>query len=80
MSLLESYTVALRPDDNGTFFAYVTAIEGCHAWGQTSEKARTELANVFDMICEEYKEEGKKTLPCVSATSQALAKAQLDES
>lgn len=59
MPSLESYTVVLRPDDNGTFVAYVPAIEGCHAWGQTQEEARTELANVFDMICEEYMEEGK---------------------
>lgn len=59
MDSLESYTVVLRPDDNGTFVAYVPAIEGCHAWGQTPEEARTELANVFDMIRDEYVEEGK---------------------
>ncbi|MEL6262835.1 MAG: type II toxin-antitoxin system HicB family antitoxin [Cyanobacteria bacterium J06626_6] len=59
MPSLESYTVVLRPDDNGTFVAYVPAIAGCHAWGQTQEDARTELASVFDMICEEYIEEGK---------------------
>jgi len=62
MPSLESYTVVLRPDDNGTFVAYVPAIEGCHAWGQTSEEARTELVNVFEMICEEYTEE-EKALP-----------------
>jgi predicted RNase H-like HicB family nuclease len=59
MSSLESYTVVLRPDDNGTFVAYVPAIEGCHAWGQTSEEARAELVNVFDMIRDEYAEEGR---------------------
>lgn len=59
MDSLESYTVVLRPDDNGTFVAYVPAIEGCHAWGQTPEKARTELVNVFDIIRDEYVEEGK---------------------
>lgn len=59
MDSLESYTVVLRPDDNGTFVAYVPAIEGCHAWGQTPEEARTELVNVFDMIRDEYVEEGK---------------------
>ncbi|MBE9063566.1 type II toxin-antitoxin system HicB family antitoxin [cf. Phormidesmis sp. LEGE 11477] len=62
MSSLESYTVVLRPDDNGTFVAYVPAIEGCHAWVQTSEEARTELVNVFDMIRDEYAEE-EKSLP-----------------
>ena len=59
MPSLESYTVVLRPDDNGTFVAYVPAIEGCHAWGQTPEEARAELINVFDMIIDEYTEEGK---------------------
>ncbi|MGC1309394.1 MAG: type II toxin-antitoxin system HicB family antitoxin [Phormidesmis sp.] len=59
MRSLESYTVVLRPDDNGTFVAYVPAIAGCHAWGQTLEEARDELVNVFEMIREEYQEEGK---------------------
>ena len=59
MPSLESYTVVLRPDDNGTFVAYVPAIERCHAWGQTPEEARAELINVFDMIRDEYTE-GKK--------------------
>ncbi len=48
------YTVVIRPDDNGTFVAYVPAIDGCHAWGRTPDEARAELANVFDMIAEEY--------------------------
>ena len=51
---LEQYTIVVRPDDNGTFAAYVPAIEGCHAWGKTAEDARSELANVFEMIREEY--------------------------
>ena len=59
MLSLESYTVVLRPDDNGTFVANVPAIEGCHAWGQTQDEARVELVNVFDMIRDEYMEEGK---------------------
>lgn len=62
MPSLESYTVVLRPDDNGTFVAYVPAIEGCHAWGQTQDEARTELVNVFSMIFDEYLEE-EKSLP-----------------
>lgn len=59
MRSLENYTIVLRPDDNGTFVAYVPAIDGCHAWGQTADTARAELVNVFDMISEECKEEGK---------------------
>ena len=57
---LEEYTVVLRPDDNGTFVAYVPAIDGCHAWGQTMEEVRTELGYVFEMILEEYQEAGQE--------------------
>jgi predicted RNase H-like HicB family nuclease len=54
------FTVILRPDDNGTFVAYVPAISGCHAWGRTPQEAQSELVNVFEMIKEEYVEEGKQ--------------------
>ncbi len=56
MKRSEDYTVVTRPDDNGTFVAYVPAIPGCHAWGMTPEEARLELVGVFDMIKEEYSE------------------------
>lgn len=59
MSRLEDYTLIIRPDDNGTYVAYVPAIEGCHAWGRTPDEVRAELVNVFDMIKEEYEKEGK---------------------
>lgn len=59
MPNLDDYTTVTRPDDNGTFIAYVPAIPGCHAWSQTSEEARSELANVFAMILEEFEEEGR---------------------
>lgn len=59
MKKLYDYTVVLRPDDNGTFVAFVPAIPGCHAWGKTPEEAQTELLNVFDMIREEYEEDGR---------------------
>ncbi|MDJ0618639.1 MAG: type II toxin-antitoxin system HicB family antitoxin [Calothrix sp. MO_192.B10] len=58
MKSLSDYTTVIRPDDNGTFVAYVPAIPGCHAWGQTPEEGRTELVNVFEMIKQEYAEEG----------------------
>jgi predicted RNase H-like HicB family nuclease len=51
---LDAYTIVIRPDDNGTFIAYVPAIDGCQAWGETADQARYELAHVFDMIVEEY--------------------------
>lgn len=59
MKRLYDYTVILRPEDNGTFVAYVPAIPGCHAWGRTPDEAQTELLNVFDMILEEHEEEGR---------------------
>jgi predicted RNase H-like HicB family nuclease len=58
MESLQNYTIVIRPDDNNTFVAYVPAIEGCHAWGETSEAARAELDHVFAMILEEYQEMG----------------------
>ena len=59
MKSLQDYTTVVRPDDNSTFVAYVPAIAGCHAWGETPDEARAELANVFEMIREEYLEAGK---------------------
>ena len=65
---IQEYTLVIRPDDNGTFVAYVPAIEGCHAWGQTPDEARAELDNVFDMIAEEYDQAGKELPPDVRVT------------
>jgi predicted RNase H-like HicB family nuclease len=63
MRSLRDYTVILRSDDNGTFVAYVPAIAGCHAWGETLEEAQAELAHVFEMIRDEYQQnEGEVTL------------------
>lgn len=62
MKSLQDYTIVIRPDDNNTFVAYVPAIEGCHAWGETAETARAELSNVFAMISEEY-QEMERSLP-----------------
>jgi predicted RNase H-like HicB family nuclease len=59
MKNINDYTIILRPDDNGTYVAYIPAIKGCHAWGETSEDARSELNHVFQMISEEYFEENK---------------------
>ncbi|KAF3885111.1 MULTISPECIES: type II toxin-antitoxin system HicB family antitoxin [Nostocales] len=59
MNFLLNYTIVIRPDDNGTFVAYLPAIPGCHAWGQTPDEARTELVCVFEMIKQEYEEQGR---------------------
>jgi predicted RNase H-like HicB family nuclease len=65
---LWAYTAVVRPDDNGTFVAYVPAIEGCHAWGQSPEEARAELGHVFEMIAEEYAAAGRPLPPDVELT------------
>lgn len=59
MKFLQEYTTVIHPDDNGTFVAYVPAIPGCHAWGASPDKACAELIYVFEMLKEEYEEEGK---------------------
>jgi predicted RNase H-like HicB family nuclease len=60
---LWQYTIVIRPDDNDTFVAHVPAIPGCHAWGRTSAEAQQELAHVFEMIREEYEEQGLELPP-----------------
>ena len=59
---LKRYTIVNKPDDNGTYVAYVPAIPGCHAIGWTSTEARSALNDVFAMLAEEYEEE-KRPLP-----------------
>jgi predicted RNase H-like HicB family nuclease len=65
---IDAYTVVIRPDDNGTFVAYVPAIDGCHAWGRTPDEARAELANVFEMIADEHARSGRSLPPDVELT------------
>lgn len=60
MARLEDYAVVTRPDDNGTFVAYVPAIDGCHALGRTPGEAQSELRHVFEMLQEEYQSQGRE--------------------
>jgi predicted RNase H-like HicB family nuclease len=62
---LHTYTIVIKPDDNGTYVAYVPAIPGCHAIGRTAAEAQSALADVFAMIAEEYREEGRQLPPDV---------------
>jgi predicted RNase H-like HicB family nuclease len=59
MKTLADYTVVVMPDD-GTWVAYVPAIPGCHALGDTPEEARTELDGVFEMWRSYLAELGKE--------------------
>jgi predicted RNase H-like HicB family nuclease len=61
---LADYTVVVMPDD-GTWVAYVPAIEGCHAIGDSPDEARSELDQVFGMFREIYAEEGRAWPPDV---------------
>lgn len=65
MTSLYDYTMVIRRDDNGTFVASLPAIDGYHAWARTPDEARAELANVFDMIVEEYRQAGRHLPPDV---------------
>ncbi|RUT03568.1 hypothetical protein DSM106972_052070 [Dulcicalothrix desertica PCC 7102] len=73
MKSLQDYTIIIRPDDNGTFVAYVPAIPSCHAWGQTMDEARAEIVNVFEMIQEEYAEEERARMPVPQEVPQEIA-------
>ncbi len=59
MKTLFDYQVICRRDDNGSYVAYVPALDGCHAVGKSPEEAQSELHNVFDMIADEYRERGQ---------------------
>ena len=45
MKTVFDYPVVCRRDDNGSYVAYVPALEGCHALGRTPEEAQEELHN-----------------------------------
>ncbi len=64
---MSEYTMIVRPDDNGTFVAYLPAIPGCHAIGKTPEEAQAELRDVFEMIEDEYRDRGAEMPPDVPA-------------
>jgi len=43
-----TYRVIIEPDERNTFHAYVPALPGCHTWGETLEKARTNIRDALD--------------------------------
>ena len=57
----EDYKVVLYRQA-GSWVAEIPAIPGCYALMDTREQALAELANVFEMIAEEYREK-KQPLP-----------------
>ena len=66
MKTLDDYTVVVMPDD-GTWVAYVPAMDGCQAMGETPESARRELEGVFDAFRSIFEEDGLPLPPDVKA-------------
>ena len=60
MKTLDDYTVVVAPNDETTWWAYVPALAGCHALGDTAEEARRELTGVFEAFVEIYEEDGRE--------------------
>lgn len=65
MKSLFDYQVICRRDDNGSYVAYVPALAGCHAIGNSPGEAQQELQNVFEMIAEEIVASGQGWPPDV---------------
>jgi predicted RNase H-like HicB family nuclease len=80
MKRLHDHTVVIRPEDNGTFVAYVPSISGCHAWGRTPEEAQAELTNVFAMIIEGAEKSSEKSENPILALSDDRNLASPNES
>jgi predicted RNase H-like HicB family nuclease len=52
---MEDYKIILHRQEDDSRVAEIPAIGGCYAWTKTPEEA---LAEVFNMIEEEYREKG----------------------
>jgi predicted RNase H-like HicB family nuclease len=55
----DNYKVVLYRNQPDGWVAEIPSIPGCHALMPTAEEALTELAEVFRIIEEEYRESGK---------------------
>ncbi len=58
----ENYKTVLYRQPDGSWVADILSVPGCYALMDTQETALAELARVFEMISEEFREKGK-TLP-----------------
>lgn len=56
---LEDYKTVLYRQEDGAWVAEVPAIAGCYALMPTREAALAELADVFQMLANEYAASGK---------------------
>jgi predicted RNase H-like HicB family nuclease len=68
MTLYDYKTILYRQED-GSWVAEIPAIAGCYALMPTREAALAELAAVFEMIEQEYRE---KHLPLPADTTEIV--------
>lgn len=61
----EDYKTVLYRQEDGDWVAEIPAIPGCYALMNTRESALVELAKVFEMIAEEFRQKGQ-SLPADS--------------
>ena len=66
---LEDYKTVLYRQPDSAWVAEIPAIPGCYALMPTREEALRELANVFQMIAEEYFE---KSIPLPADTTEIV--------
>jgi predicted RNase H-like HicB family nuclease len=55
----EDYKTVLYRQDDGSWVAEIPAIPGCYALMSSREAALAELAKVFALIAEEYRQKGQ---------------------
>lgn len=67
---LDDFRTVLYRNPPGDWVAEIPALPGCHALMDTTEEALPELANVFELIAEEYSERGEP-LPADSSLVHA---------
>ncbi|MFQ5818204.1 MAG: type II toxin-antitoxin system HicB family antitoxin [Terriglobia bacterium] len=56
---VHDYKTVLYRQEDGSWVAEIPAISGCYALMETREEALAELGRVFEMIAEEYREQGR---------------------
>jgi len=54
----EDYKIVLYRQDDGSWIAEVPSLPGCYALMPSRDEALAELAGVFRMIADEYREKG----------------------
>ena len=55
----QDYKTVLYRQEDGSWVARIPAIPGCYALMDTRDSALTELANVFALIADEYRQKGQ---------------------